>query len=252
MTGTLGRNQISFASRELSTDELEDIRESTRKEIERLRLGKYKFRPETRCRICTDDETRKLVDSLLTGAMTYTQILKTIEPLNRLRPKNNKITYNSIMNHSKVHFPTNDAAQAIYREILEQRAEEYGQDFVKGTTSIINVFSYLETVQQKGYAKLVSSEDNVTVADGMNAAVKLHDLMKQDDADEQVRVLVGQLDRIVRAIKNSVPEEYQREILASLTEEEHEEPLDVDYEEEDEVTEFEPIVEEEADAGGSH
>jgi hypothetical protein len=74
-------------------------------------------RREPRCRICRDDIVRVLVSELLdlretsnilgTGeshVVTYADILRDLEPLNKYRDKRNRITYDSFWVHAKRHY----------------------------------------------------------------------------------------------------------------------------------------------------
>jgi hypothetical protein len=74
-------------------------------------------RREPRCRICRDEDVRILVNELLdwrgvpayfgTGkahVVTYTDILRELEPANKGRDKKNRITYSSLRVHAKRHY----------------------------------------------------------------------------------------------------------------------------------------------------
>ena len=74
-------------------------------------------RKEPRCRICRDEDVRVLVNELLdwrgipahfgTGkahVVTYADILRELEPVNRGRDKRNQITYDSLRLHAKRHY----------------------------------------------------------------------------------------------------------------------------------------------------
>jgi hypothetical protein len=74
-------------------------------------------RREPRCRICRDETMRVLVNELLdwhgapiilgrgkTHAVTYADILRDLEPLNKGRDKRHRITYDSLRIHAKRHY----------------------------------------------------------------------------------------------------------------------------------------------------
>jgi hypothetical protein len=74
-------------------------------------------RREPRCRICRDDIVRVLVNELLdlretsiilgtgeTHVVTYADILRELEPVNKGRDKKNRITYSSLWAHAKRHY----------------------------------------------------------------------------------------------------------------------------------------------------
>ena len=74
-------------------------------------------RREPRCRICRDETVRVLVNELLdwhgapiilgrgtTHMVTYADILRDLEPLNKGRDKRDRITYDSLWVHAKRHY----------------------------------------------------------------------------------------------------------------------------------------------------
>jgi hypothetical protein len=82
-------------------------------------------RREPRCRICRDENVRVLVNKLLdwhgapiilgrgkTHVVTYAEILRGLEPLNKGRDKKDRITYDSLRVHAKRHY--DDAALTAY------------------------------------------------------------------------------------------------------------------------------------------
>ena len=82
-------------------------------------------RREPRCRICRDQSVRVRVNELLdwqgapiilgrgkTHRVTYADILRDLEPLNKSRDKRDRITYDSLWVHAKRHY--DDAAITAY------------------------------------------------------------------------------------------------------------------------------------------
>lgn len=200
------------AYNELSLDD------AVTKEIRELELAgrKYVFKPETRCRVCRDSDNRQMINKLLAAGQTYASIIRTIQPINDQLDKKSKITYNSLWEHAKTHFPAERAAQAAYREILERRAAEHEKDFVMGVASAITPLAYLETVMTKGYGELTKELPNVDVELGMKAAEKLQALSVQGDQDQMVAKLMSRVNDIIDAVRNTVPEEMWEEIINKL------------------------------------
>lgn len=210
-------SEIEYARRALSETELADIKDEVNEEIRELKLGRYQFNPETRCRVCKNDDDREMIDKLLSTGMTYTHIMRVIQPINDKRKVKERITYNSLYVHAKKDFPLNKGAQAVYRGILEKRAEDYNQDFVKGVTSIVNLFSYLEIMGMKGMEQLMSDEPNVSVKDGMDALVKLHDLTTDSDSERKIREIMVQFNSLIGAVQDNVKDpEIMKKILDQI------------------------------------
>jgi hypothetical protein len=80
---------------------------------------------EARCRVCRDERLRILVNDLLDWRgvpvivdggkwrrITYTDILRALEPLNEGRDEGDRITYSSVWVHAKRHYDL--AGKAAY------------------------------------------------------------------------------------------------------------------------------------------
>ena len=63
--------------------------------------------------------------------------------------KRDRVTTNSIRNHTVRHFPVQQVARATYREILERRAKENSVDFIDGVATAITPLAVLETIMMK-------------------------------------------------------------------------------------------------------
>lgn len=227
-----------------------DIERLVQNKVDELRVaGKlYTFNPETRCRVCSSQDSLELVNTLIAHGLTYAAIMKCLGPVNAARRKNNKITKASLYWHQKNHFNTQEPAKAIYRQILEDRAKEHELNFIEGTTTGVNAMSYLETMMVKAYKKLTDDNfDNVSVEMGMNAAIKLHDLTRKDSGLAEAAKAMDEMNRIINAVKDVVPEKYFNQILARLDASNtggyiEAERVDEFYDEDDGDEDFDPAV----------
>ena len=61
--------------------------------------------------------------------------MRAAEADNAALDSRDRVTIDSVRNHTRRHFPVQDAAKATYRQILERRAEQNGIDFVNGFTT---------------------------------------------------------------------------------------------------------------------
>ncbi len=168
----------------------------------------YQFKPESRCRICRDTEIKTAVNKMLAAGLTFYDILETLKPYNAQQAKNNQITQNSLYNHRTEHFAIDKAGVAVFRTIQEKRAQEYNQDFVEGTGTVINALSYLDTMQAKGYETLVNEQYIVDPVIGMQASVKLHELLAKQEGENEIAELRRKLNLFINAVKDTVPEKY--------------------------------------------
>jgi hypothetical protein len=176
----------------------------------------HEMRIEPRCRICRNDYVRKKVNDMLAGGLGYSMILRVLNEDNAKLEKPDRVTIDSIRNHTARHFPVQNIARATYRRILEHRAKENGVDFVNAVATAITPMAFYETVMVKGYATLVDPDTHVDVNTGMIAAGRLQALIESRASGTSVAQLIAQLDRIIRAIHDSVPEELWEGILHKI------------------------------------
>ena len=171
---------------------------------------------EPRCRVCRNDALRRKVNDLLSGGASYAMILRTLEQDNAKLDQRDRVTIDSIRHHTRRHFPVQNVARATYRAILERRAQENGIDFVKGVATAITPMAFYETVMVKGYETLVDSGTTVDVSTGMIAAGRLQALIESRAGGTRIADLMVQMDRIIRVIHSTVPQELWPEILRKI------------------------------------
>lgn len=174
------------------------------------------FHIEPRCRICRNDGMRTKVNELLASGVSYAMILRVIEDANGNLEKRERVTIDSVRNHTARHFPVQNVARATYREILERRATENGIDFIEGVVTAITPMAFLETMMVKGYTSLVDEHTNVSYRDGMTAAVKLAEALRQAEGEYDIAQMNVQLGRMINAMKEFIPEENWPELEARL------------------------------------
>ena len=190
--------------------------------------SRNKFHLEPRCRVCRNDVLRKKVNDLLATGASYAMIVRALAADNAELDKCERVTIDSVRNHTVRHFPVQNVAKATYREILERRAKANGVDFVEGVATAITPIAFFETVMVKSYETLVDSNTRVDVNTGMIAAVQLQSLIETRDASRDIAELRFQLGKIGEAVKSTVPQEMWAAIVEKLEElEQHPEALDV-------------------------
>lgn len=207
---------------------------------------------EPRCRICQHEDSRNMVNKMLSYAMTYAEILRMCElAVNPSRAKNNKISYKSVMNHAIKHFNLEEPTKAVYRAILERRANEM-ELAGEGVGRLLTALGYLDVVAQKGYETLVEPTTTISPTLGMEAIVKLHQLTRKGAGEQEAAELRQRLAVVESAVKDVVPQEYWSEIISRIEDAEgrvHEDTLDVevvdDYDDDGEA--YSPPVEADAD-----
>jgi hypothetical protein len=171
---------------------------------------------EPRCRVCRNDALRAKVNGLLAVGTSYAMILRAVADDNTRLDKRDRVTIDSIRNHTARHFPVQNVGKATYREILERRAKENGIDFVNGVGTALTPMAYYETLMAKGYETLVDPDTKVDVNTGMIAAGRLHALIESRASGTSIADMLVQIGRIIAAVKSTVPEDLWPEILRRM------------------------------------
>ena len=173
-----------------------------------------------------NDTLRTKVNNLLASGASYAMILRALRDDNAKLDKPDRVTIDSIRNHTVRHFPVQNIAKATYREILERRAKANGVDFVEGVATAITPIAFFETVMVKSYETLVDSDTKVDVNTGIVAASRLQAVIDSRDYSRDLLVMKVQLGRLIEAVKSAVPQEMWGEIVEKIEElEQHPEAL---------------------------
>jgi hypothetical protein len=135
---------------------------------------------------------------------------------NAKRDERDRVTVDSVRNHCGRHFPIQQAAGAIYREVLERRARENAVDFVAGVATALTPAAYFETVMVKGYETLVDSDTTVDVNTGMIAAGRLQALIESRASATSMADVLFQMDRLISAAQEFIPAEHHEAFLARV------------------------------------
>ena len=196
----------------------EAITQSVSATVESIELPAFlhQFPVEPRCRVCRNDQLRKKVNAMLATGLSYAMILRALQKGNDQLNIPDRVTIDSIRNHTARHFPVQNVAKATYRRILERRAQENGVDYITGVATAITPMAFYETVMVKGYETLVDSGTRVDVNTGMIAAARLQALTESRASGTRIADLMVQMDHIIRAIHSTVPEELWPEILRKI------------------------------------
>jgi len=211
-------------------------------ELKEVAGRQYEFRPQTTCRVCMEEESRVLVNKLLSHALSLNEIVMCCESINARRKKNQRITRDSVWHHSKNHFNLQEPAKAVIRRILQERAEEQDKDWVAGVGNIVTAYSYLEVLQQKAFETLMRDDTVVPIEVGMQASLRLHEMGKAEAGEAQVAEMMQQMSRIIRAVRENCSPDQQERIRRALAGEDTtviSESIDADYDDEDDDGELE-------------
>ena len=174
------------------------------------------FHLEPRCRVCRNDHARKTVNELLATGSSYASIVRALGADGDDVDARDRVTIDSVRTHSARHFPVQQVARATYREIVERRARENRIDFIEGVATALTPLAFYEVVMHKAFRNLVDDRTEVSVETGLRAAEKLQShLDGQDQSTDVAKIIVG-VNRMVEAVRSTVPEELWDEIIDKL------------------------------------
>lgn len=195
------------------------VSDVVRDEIERMHaegeLGDG-YRTVSTCYVCCEVESRDLVNKLIAAGLTNREITECCGAINARRTDNDDnriIKARNVWVHRTEHFNVDRPAQAMLREIAERRAAEQNRDFVNGIANIVTPYAVLEGAMVKGWASITDEATQITVRDTILAATKLDELTNRDAGSKTIASLMYKMDRIMKAIRIAVPEQYHSEIL---------------------------------------
>ena len=204
-----------------------EIRAAVEEEMERLRAEGKLVRLEPRCKICRDPNLRKSVNTMLAQGLTRRAIEHALAPINAYREGNEVVTYWNIRNHQENHYNVNEAARAVYENILKKHERE-DAEFGHAVGTRVNAFSFLETMMVKGYENLTDENTVVDFRDGAKASVLLHKLIREDQESGAARTakMMAKMNRIISAVEQLVPPEKLPELFSMLEEEKTPQTID--------------------------
>ena len=174
------------------------------------------FHLEPRCRICRNDQVRTKVNDLLATGASYAMVLRALGDDNAKFEQRDRVTIDSIRNHTVRHFPVQQVARATYREVLERRAKENSVDFIEGVATAITPLAVLETIMVKGYQTLVEERTTVSYRDAMEAALKLNEIARKDEGAIDRARMLADMGRIIEVVRTFIASERWPDVQAAL------------------------------------
>ena len=168
------------------------------------------------CRVCSDPEARRRVNLMLSHGMVPNEIVKNIADINAKRKKAEKIGYWSVQNHRAIHFNTQEPAREAYRRILERRREEEGELLGEAVGSILTARGYLEIIANKGFEQLIKDDTTVGFTTGLDAQLKLEELIKEDQDQAALMALRRDVALIQQAIVAELSEDQMKAVSRRL------------------------------------
>jgi len=193
----------------------------------------YSYRLIPQCRVCkAPDSIRNMIDSLLLFPKSYKEVLRHIRPLEEQLgvEEAHLISYDSIRNHQRSHLPMDKIA---VREIVERRAREKGKSVLESDERILTAEAIYELVAQRGWEDIVAGRVRPTLNQTMFAVKQLSDLDDKTGDSFKPEALLGQLNAIVSAMKEVLPQEWLDKVLARINQ------IELEY-----VEEEQPALEE--------
>jgi hypothetical protein len=158
---------------------------------------------------------RTLVTRMAINGMSYADITRQLQDMAESRAIPSAPSYSSVVNHCHKHLPYKDEA---VRRYLERRAAEEGIDFEEGVDSILRPISVAEIAMRKGHELIVTEQIQPTVKETLEAAKFVQDFERESADHTSAAEAMAQVNMIMRAVKDVVPQELWNAIVDRLEE----------------------------------
>ena len=178
----------------------------------------YGYVKSSLCKVCSSDEDiRRLVDTLLLFPKTYKDTLTECRLLEeRLNiAEEERISYHSIRNHYLNHLPADKKA---VREIIERRATIKGKKVIDAGGTLLTPEAFYEVVIARGFDNIVNGLEAPTISQTMQAVNMLKRLEEETNKDYKPELLLNQLNIIVMAIREVLPEDMREAVFKKIDE----------------------------------
>jgi hypothetical protein len=178
----------------------------------------FLYKRSSQCKICTtSDELKNIIDTLLLFPKSYKEVLNAIQPLqDRLGiDGKDRINYENIRNHQKNHLPFEKRA---VRDVVERRAREKNISILDANERLLTAEALYEVIVAKGFQELVSGDSVPTINQTIHAMEILRSIEKDDDKDYRPEELIRQLDVILTAIRDVLPNDMKEALFRRIEE----------------------------------
>jgi len=178
----------------------------------------YGYVKSSLCKVCSSDEDiRRLVDTLLLFPKTYKDTLTECRLLEeRLEiAEEERVSYHSIRNHYLNHLPADKKA---VREIVERRATIKGKKVIDAGGTLLTPEAFYEVVIARGFDNIVNGLEAPTISQTMQAVNMLKRLEEETNKDYKPELLLNQLNIIVMAIREVLPEDMREAVFKKIDE----------------------------------
>lgn len=159
------------------------------------------------CKVC-QSPNRHYIDILLARGFS----VRAIET--QVKEAGEDISYGSIQRHSQNHL---NIDVGHFRRMAEHHAQEIKEEVAKGAFRIVSGKAFLDLFIQKGWDSLLFGQLDIQGRDIMSA-IKLRDDLEKSGINALEEEMARQLNAIIVAIQEIVPEDLQPKIAARAKE----------------------------------
>ena len=178
----------------------------------------FLYKSSPLCKICTtSDDLKNIIDSLLLFPKTYKEVLQAIEPLQDKLGivGDDRINYANIRNHQKRHLPFE---KALVRDIVEKRARQKNRSILDTGERLLTAEAFYEVIVAKGWEGIAQGYEKPTLTQTMAAMDMLTKLEKEGQEEYRPEELINQLDMILMAIREVLPENMKELLFRKIEE----------------------------------
>ncbi len=149
--------------------------------------------------------TLQMINRLLANGVSYREITATLVQEQHEGRIRKAPSYHSVVNHCKNH---TRYKEKVIREALDRRAAQSKMDMDSDAMSILTTMGIIEVVAKKGFQGMVEGQTTPTINETIQATKLLREWEKDADQDVDVAKMQHQMNSILQAVREIVPEEF--------------------------------------------
>ena len=172
------------------------------------------YTPRRNCKVCSlGYDMISYVNKQLIVGIPAADISRSLDHMFEQGGLAHKVSYDSVLNHSKKHLPLKHEA---VRRLIERRAGDAQLDIENGIENILQPIVVAEETMRRGFAALVKDEQKPTVTETLAAAKMLREFEREDAGNMDAAAAIHQVQKILKAVQEIVPAQYWDQIVARL------------------------------------
>ena len=164
-----------------------------------------KVPPEPRCRICRNDQVRTKVNDLLATGASYAMVLRALGDDNAKLEKRDRVTIDSIRNHTARHFPGSAGRPRHLPGDPGAPGKENGVDSSTAWPPRSPHWPFMKPSWSTGTRRSSRSRRRTVTATPANAAEKFNGSARKDEGARDLAPMRAEMGCIIEVVRTFIP-----------------------------------------------